>query len=244
MSIVYVDEVGMSSIFSCLACCCVVGNNKQIKGVKDSKKLTKKKRSILYPILQKEFVHAFGYASPNKIQTKNVFWARNDAMRMAVLKLVKKGVKVDKVIIDGKHKLQNLDIEQESVIKGDDRIFELGVASVLAKVKRDNMLKELSKIEKYSYYDLQNNAGYYTKKHRRGIILYGPTELHRKNFAFFRYSLYCHNKYKEFLSQGKTVEDYFQYEEDQEKIAGKSFYALWKNGAEDLWKEIPYGQGG
>jgi ribonuclease HII len=246
MSIVYVDEVGYSSIFGpVLAAAVAIDQNfKKIDGVNDSKKLTKKKREKLYPILQNKLIYDFGSASPKKVERLNIFYARYEAMRIAVFRLFKRGVKIDKVIVDGKYIIPNLvDIKQEAVIKADEIYWQVGAASILAKVKRDNLISRLSSIKVYSYYDLQNNAGYYTPKHRMGIILHGPTDLHRKNFAYFKYCLFCHNKFKDFINQGNTAIDYFQYEKEEIKKHG-SFYKFWKNGTKDLWKEIPYGQGG
>lgn len=242
MIVIYVDEVGYGSISGPVMSCAVAldENSTKIDGVKDSKKLTKLKREKLYPILANSVLHAFGSASPREIEKLNIHWARYESMRIAVERLIQKGITASKVIVDGKFTIPNLNMKQEAVIKADDKFWQVGAASILAKVQRDSLMSKLADEEEYSHYDWKNNAGYYTPKHRMGVILHGPTDMHRRNFGYFKYCMYCHQKYKEFLRDGKTAEEYFQYEKDQEKC-GKSFYMLWKTGAEDLWKEIPYG---
>jgi len=244
MKIIYVDEVGYASIFGPLLTCAVAidANEFKIDGIKDSKKLTKKKREELYPLIEKNYEHAFGSASPRLIEKLNIHWARYEAMKKAVEKLVKRGVKAKEVIVDGKFEIPNLSLSQQAVIKADDKYWQVGAASILAKVKRDNALTELTKIEKYSHYDLQNNAGYYTPKHRDGVILCGPTDLHRRNFNYFKYCLFCHNQYKEFLRQGKTFRDYDLWAQAEAKREGKTVYTAWRDGVFDTWKEIPYGR--
>lgn len=235
----YVDEVGCSAIASSVVTCCVVldSNIEKIAGVKDSKQLTKLKREKLYGELCK-LPHAFGAASPRKIEKLNIFWARFLAMKEAVEKMSKL-FKIDKVIVDGNYKIPNLELEQQAIVKADEKYWQVGAASILAKVKRDSVMAELAKIEKYSYYDWQNNAAYYTERHRDGIILHGPTTLHRRNFSYFKYCLFCHKKCQEFLNDGKTFEDYKEWMKINGN--GKSDFAAWKEGAYDSWKEIPYG---
>ena len=244
MKTIYVDEVGYSSIAGPLiTCATAIGPNEQkIDGIKDSKQISKKKREALYPLLKETYKHAFGSVSPERIQEVNIHWARYEAMKMAVEKLLMDGVVANKVIVDGKFEIPNLNMPQEAVIKADSLFWEVGAASILAKVKRDNMMAEFTKSEQYSHYDWEQNAGYFSPKHRTGIILHGPSDLHRRNYKYFKYCLYCRNKYLEFLREGKTAESYFQYEEEQQEKNGESFYKLWKNGTEDIWKEIKYGE--
>lgn len=241
MNIAYVDEVGYGSIAGPVLTCAVISqeNAPLIKGVKDSKKLTRKKREELYEELSK-LPHAFGTASPKKIEEMNIFWARFLAMKRAIDKL--KDYKINKIIVDGNFEIPNVDISQEAIIKADEKIWQVGAASILAKVKRDNVMADLAKIEKYSHYGWETNAAYYTPVHRLGIVEYGPTTLHRNNFGYFQYSLFCYNKYQEFLKEGKSFEDYLKYEENEKEKYKKSYYSLWKQGHYDTWKEIKYGE--
>ena len=241
--IVFCDEVGYASIASsCLVCAIAVKpGHPKINGVKDSKQLSKQKREELYDVITSQLEYSFCGASPKKIEQLNIHYARYEAMRIAVEKLARRGIEIEKVIVDGKFPIPNLKFPQEAVIKADDKFWECSSASILAKVKRDRMMAELAKIEKYSHYDWENNAGYYTPKQRNGIVEFGPTDLHRVNFGYFQYCLYCHEKYNEFLGQGKTLEEYREYEKEEEVKQGKSFYTIWKERP-SLWAEIKYGE--
>lgn len=238
MNVCYIDECGMASIAGPVQCCVIVlpSNTKPIQGVKDSKQLTKKKREELYETL-KTLPHAFGTASPKSIEILNIFHARFLAMRRALNKM--KDYNITKVIVDGKFEIPDIDIPQEAIIKADEKLWEVGAASILAKVKRDGVMTELAKIDKYKPYDWPSNAGYFSPNHRLGIIEHGPTHLHRVNFAYFKYCLFCHNKYKE---MGENLEKYLEYEQQEKIKYGKSHYQLWKNGQYDSWKEIKYGE--
>lgn len=243
--IIFCDECGVSSICGPVMVCAVAveDGHLPIPGVKDSKQLSKKRRETLYPIIANQLQHAFGSASPKKIERMNIHYAKFDAMRISVERLARAGVDIEKVIIDGSFIIPGLDYPQEAVVKADVKFWQCGAASILAKVRRDKTMAELTKVEKYSHYDLENNAGYYTPKHRDGIILYGPTELHRKNFEYFKYCLACHRKCLEFISEGKTPEDYFAFMKEREGIYKKSDYVLWRDNALDNWPEVKYGEG-
>jgi len=244
MKTIYVDEVGCASIAGPVLTCAVAIEHgaPRIDGVNDSKKLTKKKREKLYPIIKDQVDYAFGLASLEEIETLNVFWARHEAMKRAIKSLMERGIRPKKVIVDGKFTLPGLDVEQEAVIKADEKFWQVGAASILAKVKRDTAMANATKIKRYSHYDWENNAGYYTPKHRLGIILHGPSDLHRKSFSFFKYCLARHKEHQEFLQDGKTSDDYFEWVEKRKQEKNqKSDYAMWKTGALDSWKDVPYG---
>lgn len=236
----FCDEVGVASIAGpVLVCALAVENNHpRIEGVKDSKKLTKKKREELYDIITSQVEYAFGSASPNKIEKLNIHYARYEAMRIAVERLIRRGVKIEKVIVDGKFTIPNLNVEQEAVVKADDKFWECGAASILAKVKRDGLMAKLGELEKYSYYAWDSNAGYFVENtHKWGIVKYGGTSLHRNNFEFYKYCLFCREKYLEFLEDGKNIEDYKNFEKDEMiKFSCNSFYSVWKSGAYNFWK--------
>jgi len=242
--IVFCDEVGCASICGPVMVCAVAVEDSHlpIPGVKDSKQLSKSRRETLYPIIASQLQHAFGSASPKKIERMNIHYSKLDAMRIAVERLAKAGVEIEKVIIDGSFIIPGLDYPQEAIVKADAKFWQCGAASILAKVRRDKAMAELAKTEKYSHYDLKNNAGYYTPAHRDGIILYGPTELHRRSFEYFKYCLASRRKCEEFILEGKSAEDYFIHMKEQERIQGKSDYVLWRDGAKDNWQEIKFGE--
>jgi ribonuclease HII len=240
MTTVYVDEVGCASIAGPVLVCAVApGKIKKIAGVNDSKKVSKKKRESLYPLLQ-NIPHVFATSPPKRIEEINIHWAKYEIMKTAVEGLISKGIEVKKVIVDGKFTIPDLDIEQEAVIKADAKFWEVGAASILAKVKRDRMMADLAKLDQYSHYDWENNAGYYTPNHRLGIILHGPTDLHRKKYDYFQYCLARHRKCQEFIKNGHTEAAYFAWEAKQIGDSNKSDYTLWKEAKKKKWKQIPF----
>lgn len=234
---VYVDEVGCASIAGPVMVCAVAveDGHPPIPGVKDSKQLTRHRRDALYPIIAGQLRHAFGSASPKKIERLNIHWAKLDAMRIAVERLARAGVKIEKVTVDGGFTIPNLPYQQEAMPKADARLWQCGAASILAKVRRDNMMTALTRTEKYSHYSWESNAGYYTDAHRNGIILHGPTDLHRRSFEYFKYCLASRRKCEEFIIDGRTADDYFTWMKEREATEGKSDYVLWRDCAKDNW---------
>ena len=244
MKTAYVDEVGTGSIAGpALVCAVAIGDNHpKIKGVNDSKKLTKKKREELYPIIAEQVKFAFGAASPNRIKTMNIHYGKYIAMKEAVERLVRSGEDIREVIVDGNFVIPNLNIPQKAVIKADEIYWQVGAASILAKVKRDKLMADLAKIERFSYYDFENNAGYYAPKHRDGVIFHGPTPFHRVNFGYFKYCMTLRNEYLKFVKWGGGEEEYLNWEFHMEKHYGISMYKIWKQGVLDPWQEIKYGE--
>jgi len=226
MNIVYIDEVGQGSIAGDLYVCAVLDDGQpKIEGVRDSKKLSKKQRNKLYPILTEQLVYSLDKATVKEIEDLNVHHAKYESMRRAVMSLISRGYKIDKVIIDGKFIIPNLDLEQEYCVRSDDIHWQTGAASIIAKVYRDTLMEELAQQEKYSYYDWGSNAGYYSPRHRLGIILHGPCDLHRKNFMYFQYCLDRHRKYN-----GEDINEFLA------KKNGMSDYAWWKGVVKQLTK--------
>ena len=233
----YVDEVGMSSIAGPVMTAAVVANERpNIDDIKDSKKLSKKKREKVYNELINSVDFSFGFASLDKIKKMNVFWARYDAMKMSVQKLLNRGIQIDKIIVDGKFVIPDLSIPQEAVIKADDKFWQASAASILAKVRRDSLMSKLSKLEQYSYYDWDQNAGYFSPKHQIGIILFGPTSLHRLNFSLLQKSINLFEKHQEFLDQGGSSQEFFNSIVDSKKKKQLSDYIVWENGNFKGWK--------
>jgi ribonuclease HII len=100
------------------------------------------------------------------------------AMKRAVLKLK---VQPELVKVDGRQRLPELLMPQQTMIKGDQRSLEIAAASVVAKVWRDDLLRRLA--VKYPNYDLHRNKGYGTQGHRLALQKYGPSPLHRLSFS-------------------------------------------------------------
>jgi ribonuclease HII len=238
MAICYIDEVGCSSIAGPVVVCAVAvsqGQKKFDDNIKDSKQLSKVQRESLAPKLKKAFDHSVVGNSVKRIEEINIHWAKYEAMRNAVVNLIARQIPISKVIVDGKFEIPDLGIPQEAVVKADEKFWQVGVASIIAKTTRDRLMAEFAYEHlEYSYYDWENNAGYYSPKHRMGIILHGPCDLHRKKFSYFQYCLARHNEYREFIKNGGKAEQFFK----EDKKGKKSDYVIWKESKKDIWKPI------
>jgi ribonuclease HII len=159
-------------------------NAKKIKSVKDSKQLSERKRKEVFNELMKDknIKWGIGIVSEKIIDKINILEATKLAMIKAVKDLEKRNkVKVDFVILDGRMKI-NIDIDQESIIKGDDKVFSISAASIIAKVIRDELMIKYDK--KHPQYNFKKHKGYGTKEHIKNIHKYGICPIHRKSFNF------------------------------------------------------------
>ena len=148
-----------------------------IDGLNDSKKLSEKKREILYDKIKNlALTYAVAFATEHEIDEINILNATFLAMKRAVAKL---NLKPDIVLVDG-NKSPELEISTQTIVKGDSLSASIAAASILAKVERDRLMKNLSK--KYPEYNFEKHKGYGTKMHIDLIKKYGPCEIHRKSF--------------------------------------------------------------
>lgn len=145
--------------------------------INDSKKVTEKKREMLYDVIMENAVSVgIGMSSSEVIDEINILEATKKAMKEALNNL---SVKPEHVLIDAV-KL-DIDIPSTSIIKGDAKSQSIAAASIIAKVTRDRMMYELDK--EHPEYDFAHNKGYGTKKHIEAIKKYGILKEHRKSFA-------------------------------------------------------------
>ncbi len=145
--------------------------------INDSKKVTEKKREMLYDVIMENAVSVgIGMSSSEVIDEINILEATKKAMKEALNNL---SVKPEHVLIDAV-KL-DADIPSTSIIKGDAKSQSIAAASIIAKVTRDRMMYELDK--EHPEYDFAHNKGYGTKKHIEAIKKYGILKEHRKSFA-------------------------------------------------------------
>jgi len=149
------------------------------KGIKDSKKLTPKKREEFYKLIVKSpfWEWGVGRVSEKVIDKINILEATKLAMKRAIKKLKRRP---DFLILDGNFKI-NVDIPQKSIIKGDEKVFSCAAASILAKVYRDRIMEMYDK--KYPRYGFSKHKGYPTKFHLKMLKKYGPCKIHRKSFG-------------------------------------------------------------
>ncbi|MGK7939397.1 MAG: ribonuclease HII [Crocosphaera sp.] len=178
-----VDEVGRGCLFGPVVAASVVLDKSAIAslqtiGVKDSKQLSAKRRQTLAKAIKNLAVaYYISYASSQEIDRLNILQASLLAMQRSVTKL---SVIPNLCLVDGNQKIPNLTIPQETIIGGDQSSPLIAAASILAKVWRDQLMIRLA--AKYSHYDLENNKGYGTKKHRLALQQYGPCFHHRHSF--------------------------------------------------------------
>ncbi len=173
------DEVGRGPLAGPVVTACVVmpyGNNEMIDGVFDSKKVSKKNRERLYDeIINRAISYSISLEEVNVIDEVNILNATIMAMKNSYKQLK---IRPDLLLIDAV-KL-NIAENEKSIIKGDATSYAIACASIVAKVYRDRLMEEYSKI--YPEYDFENNVGYGTKKHIEAIKTYGVTPIHRLSF--------------------------------------------------------------
>lgn len=173
-----IDEVGRGPLVGPVVTAAVIlPKDFYDERINDSKKLTEKKRELLYDVIMENALSVgVGMSSPEVIDEINILNATKKAMVEAVNNL---SIKPEHLLIDAV-KL-DIDIPQTSIIKGDAKSQSIASASIIAKVTRDRMMLELDK--KYPMYDFKHNKGYGTKKHIEALYKYGPLKEHRKSFA-------------------------------------------------------------
>ena len=173
-----IDEVGRGPLVGPVVTAAVILPREFYdERINDSKKLTEKKRELLYDVIMENAVSVgVGISSEDVIDEINILEATKKAMIEAVNNL---SVKPEHLLIDAV-KL-NIDIPQTSIIKGDAKSESIAAASIVAKVTRDRMIVELDKM--HPEYDFKHNKGYGTKKHIEAIEKYGILKEHRKTFA-------------------------------------------------------------
>lgn len=170
----------------------------------DSKKISEKRRSHLFDIFTAQgeagsIIYAIDEGTVEEINQMNILHASLNSMSRAVLKacailrerclhygidwqLVKEHLLI---CVDGNQTTPNLpaDLKQFAIVRGDTRVKEISVASVLAKTYRDRFCENIAKIPPYHKYNLEKHKGYVTSDHKDLLELYGPTDLHRRGYA-------------------------------------------------------------
>jgi ribonuclease HII len=151
--------------------------------IKDSKKLSPKKRKIAFDwIVNNVPDYAIGWANNNEIDNINILEATKLAMQRAIDQLK---VRPNNFIIDGlgwEKKFSEYEIK--SIVKGDNKYYSIAAASILAKEVHDEHIRNLclDNVDLNEKYDLLNNMGYPTKKHIEGVRTYGYSNYHRKSY--------------------------------------------------------------
>ena len=172
-----VDEVGRGPLAGpVIAAAVILPKNCKIKGLNDSKKIHKKKHLEIYQAVQDQALAiGIGIMDNQVIDQVNIYEATKLAMKEAISQL---SPQPEHLLIDAM-KLE-LPISQSSIIKGDANSLSIAAASIVAKVTRDELMKEYD--QQYPGYDFTTNAGYGTAKHLEGLEKLGVTPIHRTSF--------------------------------------------------------------
>ena len=173
-----IDEVGRGPLAGpVVAGAVILPKDDMILYLNDSKKLSEKKREMLYDeIMNRAVATGIGMASPARIDEINILQATYEAMRMAIDNLK---VRPD-ILLNDAVTIPQVDILQVPIIKGDAKSISIAAASIIAKVTRDRLMVEYDKV--LPGYDFASNKGYGTKAHIPGLKELGPTPIHRRSF--------------------------------------------------------------
>ena len=174
-----IDEAGRGPLFGDVyAAAVILPENAEFDGLNDSKKLTEKKRELLYDkIISVALAYGIASASPMEIDEINILNATYLAMMRAYNTLKPTP---DFVLVDGNRLPLELKAPARAIVKGDAKSASIAAASILAKVSRDRIMRLEAK--KYPKYGFDRHKGYPTKAHYEAIKEYGVLEGHRKSF--------------------------------------------------------------
>lgn len=177
-----IDEVGRGPLAGpVVACAVVLPKDVTILYLNDSKKLSEKKRELLYDeIMEKAVAVGIGAVGPARIDEINILQATYEAMRMAIEDLTGKLGKKPDLLLNDAVTIPEVDIPQVPIIKGDAKSISIAAASIVAKVTRDHLMIEYDQV--LPGYDFAKNKGYGTKAHIAGLKGLGATPIHRKTF--------------------------------------------------------------
>lgn len=178
MAVCGIDEAGRGPLAGpVVAAAVILPEGIELPGVNDSKKITEKKREVLFDFVKEHaLAYGIGQASEQEIDEINILQATFLAMRRAVEAL---DVPADFALVDG-DRIQGLGIPAETVIGGDGKVLSIAAASILAKVTRDRYMREMA--QTYPEYGFEKHKGYGTKAHYAAIEQYGICPLHRRTF--------------------------------------------------------------
>lgn len=173
-----IDEVGRGPLAGPVVTCCIImPKDIRIPYVNDSKKVTKKRREMLYDIImEKAIAVSIGINDEKRIDEINILQATYEAMRQAINNLE---VKPD-ILLNDAVTIPGVDIPQVPIIKGDAKSFTIACASIVAKVTRDRLMEDYDK--EYPGYGFSKNMGYGTKEHTDALRKLGPCKIHRRSF--------------------------------------------------------------
>jgi ribonuclease HII len=181
LAVVGIDEAGRGPWAGpVVAAAVILDPARPIEGLADSKKLSRRKREALFPLIMERARVGIGEASVREIDRLNILKASMLAMRRAFADLDAGGRLPELAIVDGDH-TPELPVPAVPVIGGDGRSAAIGAASIIAKVTRDRIMAELDLI--HPGFGWAHNAGYGTAEHLTALERQGTTGHHRTSFA-------------------------------------------------------------
>lgn len=187
-----IDEAGRGPLAGPVVASCVFIPDQSapfLEHVKDSKKLTPLKREALFTEITRHCAFGIAVADPQEIDEINILQATFLAMTRSVDGLhMAFNVDLAAILVDGNHKPKGLEHPNIiPVVKGDDKSYSIACASILAKVTRDRIMRELD--EAHPQYGWANNMGYPTAEHMAAVKEFGPCAHHRQSFSPVRKAL-------------------------------------------------------
>jgi ribonuclease HII len=179
------DEAGRGPLAGPVVAVCVLIdggfeiNDKRLEAIDDSKKVTAKKREELFEVIKDNFLEVgVGICDHETIDRINILQASFLAMKKALGALRQKP---DYLILDGKFPIPNISTPQKPIISGDSLVFSIAAASIIAKVTRDRIMRQMHDI--YPNYGFDVHKGYGTKLHMARLKEFGACPIHRKSFG-------------------------------------------------------------
>ncbi len=181
------DEAGRGPLAGPVVAACVTVNSdfekkmsqyEEITWIKDSKKISDKKRKILFDFINEHFFEVgVGICDHDSIDRINILQATFLAMKKSIGRLKNKP---NFLLTDGKLLIPNISYQQEAIVGGDNLVLSIAAASIIAKVTRDNIMDKFHEL--YPAYGFDRHRGYGTKYHMEAIQEHGPCPIHRKTF--------------------------------------------------------------
>jgi len=174
-----IDEAGRGPLAGPVVVAAVImPENSMIEGVNDSKKVSEKKRELLYDkIIEEAISYGVAIIDQTEIDTINILNATKEGLTKSILEL---SVKPDLILVDALTGIDTCGIPYQSIIKGDAKSYSIAAASIIAKVTRDRIMREWDAV--YPQYGFAKHKGYGTAMHMQAIREHGITPLHRRSF--------------------------------------------------------------
>ncbi|MGH8986308.1 MAG: ribonuclease HII [Acidimicrobiia bacterium] len=178
-----IDEVGRGAWAGPVTVAAVVPAPTHLKGVRDSKELTREERQRAAAAVARWAVAiGVGHASHEECDELGMTIALRVAGRRALAGLLEQGFEPDRIILDGKYDYLGLGARVTTVVKGDTTSLAVAAASCVAKVTRDALMVE--EAEHYPAYGFESNVGYPAPVHKAALAGYGPSAIHRRSWIF------------------------------------------------------------